>query len=307
MIKKFLIWLLTKIDPTIFENKQSIENNKDTNPIVPEEEKKEEIPEQTKEDFWNSKWERKPITYYGRILKKDTNKILQLPILQCPVDVKAFIFDNDEIMKQIILQNNLDKYIDGKSRYGNKSGLDCDATMWEIQKLICSPMNKVKIVDGKLESYQGKFIDYIGDIEENETYEFWQFPFETIRSGRGDCEDGAILMASLAINAGIPSFRVKVAAGDVDDNLGNFGGHAYCIYLASDDEWRIIDWCWYEDPEISILKKPLARKGGQYNSYKNTWFTFNNQYSWNQTELDILVSKIESICDKKDLSKKLGD
>jgi hypothetical protein len=139
-----------KIDPTLFEDKQIIDNNKDTNPIVPEE-KEEEIEEkQSDEDYWNNKWERKQITYYGRILKKDTNKILQLAILQCPVDVKAFIFDNDEIVKQKIIIHNLDKYNDGKSRYGNKSGLNYDATMWEIQKFICSLVEKSEYVDNVL-------------------------------------------------------------------------------------------------------------------------------------------------------------
>lgn len=72
------------------------------------------------------------------------------------------------------------------------------------------------------------------------------------------------------INAGIPSWRVKVCAIEVladpvvapsDTELG---GHAYAIYLVDRTdserglEWVILDWCHLQYPEIKIEKKPLA-------------------------------------------------
>ena len=109
---------------------------------------------------------------------------------------------------------------------------------------------------------------------------------------RIDCKDGAILIASLLINAGIPSWRVKVAGGGVLPDPGfapsdtELGGHAWCLYLAdrADSkrglEWVILDWCYAPDPDVPIEEKPLAKNGGQQDGYKETWFTFNDEYSW---------------------------
>jgi len=113
-----------------------------------------------------------------------------------------------------------------------------------------------------------RFLDYVGDEEASDCPEFWQFPFETLQSGIGDCEDGAILMASLMIQAGIPAYRVKVCAGYVQESpTAPQGGHCYCY-------------------------KPLAKNGGYNGCYQELWFTFNNEYSWNQDSLEVDARRI---------------
>ncbi len=200
-------------------------------------------------EYWNDKWPKAPIIYSGRALKTKSDRI--------NIDVKTFITPHDEI-----LINILNKYKLIKS--------DPDATMWEIQKWVV------------------RFLRYVEDEKTAAVPEYWMFPFETVQAGIGDCEDGGILTAALAINAGIPSYRVKVAAGYVQEApTAPQGGHAYCIYLASDDAWRICDWCYFEDSKTPILKKPLAKDGGQNNAYKDVWFTFNNEFSWNQKALAV--------------------
>ncbi len=121
---------------------------------------------------------------------------------------------------------------------------------------------------------------------------------------RIDCKDGAILIASLLINAGIPSWRVKVCGGEVKadpvfaPSSTELGGHAWAIYLAdrSDSErgleWVILDWCYAQDPDVPIEKKPLAGNGGQYNGYKKIWFTFNDEYSWSQQSVEVREGRI---------------
>lgn len=201
--------------------------------------------------YWNNKWPKAPIIYGGRALRgADLSK-------RIGVDVKIFITTNDEIEQQIIRRYGLVKE-------------SFDATALAIQRWVVN------------------FLTYKYDEETSNVPEFWQFPFETIQSSFGDCEDGGILIASLMINAGIPPWRVKVAAGNVQvAPTAPMGGHAYAIYLASDDNWRILDWCYLEDSKLDILDKPLARNGGQRNAYKDVWFTFNNEYSWNQKALSI--------------------
>lgn len=199
------------------------------------------------EKYWNDKWPKAPIIYAGRALRGKSERI--------GLDVKNFITTNDELLKDIVSKYRLEKR-------------DTDDTAWAVQKWVV------------------RFLTYKYDDDINKTPEFWQFPFETLQSEHGDCEDGAILITSLMIQAGVPAWRAKVAAGNVQSSpTAPQGGHAYSIYLANDGEWRILDWCYYEDSRIKVQDKPLAKNGGQRNAYKDTWFTFNNEHSWNQKNL----------------------
>jgi len=210
------------------------------------------------ENYWNNKWQQAPVTYTGRALRGSTERIV--------CDVKDFVMANDVILAEVIHDYQL------KQDTPN-------ATAHTIQKFVV------------------RFLNYAGDDEASECPEFWQFPFETLQSGIGDCEDGAILIASLMIQAGIPAYRVKVCAGYVQESpTAPQGGHAYCIYLADRErdrqDWVVLDWCYFEDSELAPEDKPLARKGGYNGSYGSLWFTFNNELSWNQAGLEIDARRI---------------
>jgi hypothetical protein len=220
-------------------------------------------------DYWNDKWVTAPIIYTGRALRGESyNK-------QIDVDVKAFIKRNDAILWHVLTQLEL--------RKDNPND-----TALAVQNFVCN------------------FLKYKYDELVSECPEFWLFPFESIQSEIGDCEDGAILIASLLINAGVPSWRVKVCAAQVmadpvfapsDTELG---GHAYCIYLADRPEsdrkleWVILDWCYLQDPEVEIESKPLARDGGTEGAYRNIWFTFNDENSWAQSSFEIIEGRISN-------------
>ncbi|MFX0028037.1 MAG: DUF4332 domain-containing protein [Candidatus Hermodarchaeota archaeon] len=217
------------------------------------------------QEYWDNKWEKAPIIYTARALRGESYQ------KQIDADVKSFIKDNDAILWHVISQVSLRRDT-------------ANETAWIIQKFVCD------------------FLKYIGDDESVDCPEFWQFPFESIQSEIGDCEDGAILIASLLINAGIPSWRVKVVAAQVMTNplfpSSEEGGHAYCIYLADRPdssrklEWVILDWCYLQDPEVPIEKKPLARDGGQDGAYKQVWFTFNDKHSWSQSSFEVKEGRI---------------
>lgn len=220
-------------------------------------------------DYWNNKWDTAPIIYTGRALRGESyNK-------QIDVDVKAFIKRNDAILWHVLTQIGLRKDTPND-------------TALAIQNFVCN------------------FLKYKYDDLASECPEFWLFPFEAIQSEIGDCEDGAILIAGLLINAGVPSWRVKVCAAQVmadpvfapsDTELG---GHAYCIYLAdrpdSDRklEWVILDWCYLQDPEVPIEDKPLARNGGTEGAYRDIWFTFNNDNSYAQSSFEVKEGRISN-------------
>ncbi|MFW9826783.1 MAG: DUF4332 domain-containing protein [Candidatus Thorarchaeota archaeon] len=242
-------------------------------------------------DYWNNKWEKAPIIYTGRALRAEAYK------KQIDVDVKSFIKKNDAILWHVITQVGLRK------KTPNETAL-------AIQNFVCN------------------FLKYKYDDITAEVPEFWLFPFESIQAEIGDCEDGAILIASLLINAGIPSWRVKVTAAEViadpifAPSESEVGGHSYCLYLADRPdserklEWVILDWCYLQDPEVPIEKKPLARDGGTESAYKDVLFTFNDEFSWAQTALEVkegrisnnrTTSKDEIIAPMKDILKHLAN
>lgn len=205
-------------------------------------------------DYWNSKWPNSPILYNGRALMVKR---------QIGVDVRDFIAEQDVLVEQVVRQYNL------KQATPNQTAQAC-------QKWVVS------------------FLTYKDDVKNDLVPEFWQFPFESLQSKFGDCEDGAILMATLMIAAGIPNWRVKVAAGYVQQSpTAPQGGHAYCMFLADRPdssrgmEWVITDWCYYEDSGVPPERKPLSKNGGFNNCYKDVWFTFNDEFSWNQTSLSV--------------------
>lgn len=209
------------------------------------------------EEYWNNKWKKSDVIYKGRGFKV---------FKRYPMDVRCFLRSNpDMLLEKIIKENSL-------------KCDDYDMTMLSIQQWVVEN------------------IKYKHDFATHFCAEFWQFPFETIYSKEGDCEDGAILIANLALLCGVPSYRIKVAVGDVDDteyikksNKGKptKGLHAYCLYLANDDEWRIIDWCWYQDSYLVPKRKPLSKNGGQLNTYKDVKFTFSEKYIWSNEEIDL--------------------
>jgi hypothetical protein len=218
-------------------------------------------------EYWNDKWVTAPIIYTGRALRGESyNK-------QIDVDVKTFIKKNDAILWHVLTQLELRKETPND-------------TALAVQNFVCN------------------FLKYKYDDIASDCPEFWLFPFEAIQSEIGDCEDGAILIASLLINAGVPSWRVKVCAAQVmadpvfapsDEELG---GHAYCIYLADRPEserkleWVILDWCYLQDPEVSIEDKPLARNGGTEGAYREIWFTFNDDQSYAQSSFEVKEGRI---------------
>lgn len=203
-------------------------------------------------NYWDNKYPKNQIIYKSRYVPKKTDS--DTTLINIDVDVKTMFAPNDEIIKNLIKNNNI-------------GGETNDEKMWNIQKWVVQN------------------IKYIGDNLNEGFVEYWQFPFETITFKNGDCEDGAILIGSMAINMGIPAFRIRVVAGLVQPQpTAPMGGHGYVAYLReSDNQWVAIDWCYLEDSRTPISEKPILKNNFPY---KEIWFTFNNEYSWSHKELE---------------------
>lgn len=119
-------------------------------------------------------------------------------------------------------------------------------------------------------------ITYTTDTKQFDTSEHWLFPFETFYTRKGDCEDGAILLANIMLNNGVPYWRIRLNAGSVKG-----GGHAWVTYLReSDNKWVILDWCYWPDESLEGLSWDAAE------NYFNIWFSWNRDHIFAADMLD---------------------
>jgi transglutaminase-like putative cysteine protease len=107
----------------------------------------------------------------------------------------------------------------------------------------------------KLEQWVKDNIRYVSDAGNDGTPELWSFPTATLERTTGHCEDGAFLIHSLALHAGVPAERLRTYGGIVfaDEYALTVGGHAWTAYRRDmDDQWIIADWCyWAKDTPLS--------------------------------------------------------
>jgi predicted transglutaminase-like cysteine proteinase len=128
-------------------------------------------------------------------------------------------------------------------------------------------------------------IKYTSDNSENtyKTSEYWAYSYQTLKHKEGDCEDGAILIANIMVKSGIPYYRVRVCAGNV-----NGGGHAYCVYCReTDNEWVVMDWCYWPN-NLPVAKRPTHKQERNYfDKEKNyyVWFSWDKKYTYAKEEL----------------------
>lgn len=107
----------------------------------------------------------------------------------------------------------------------------------------------------KIARWVQRNIKYITDEENYDAPEFWAPPIFTLEKASGDCEDGAFLIASLALNSGVPASRIRMYGGLVDAGAGApSGSHGWVGYLReSDNKWVAVDFSYYPDPNILSL------------------------------------------------------
>ena len=77
--------------------------------------------------------------------------------------------------------------------------------------------------------------------------DFWQFPFETLARGAGDCEDKNGLLANLIRVSGVPDWKVRLNAG-----MTNAGAHVWVTYFDG-RKWGPLDFiaCEYMETYFS--------------------------------------------------------
>ena len=208
-----------------------------------------------------------PEEYYwnNRFIKKPVIYIAQDGVKR---DVRTLLCDKSDILQQIIRKNNL------KTNY-------YPSTVY------------------KIEQWVRKNIKYTSDAGE-----FWKHPENTVFDFKGDCEDGMLVIKSLALIAGVPDYMLKCVAGYVSNNEKQ-EGHAYCIFLF-EGNWKTIDWCYW--PTSQQIEKRINHKLDS--KYLNIWFTFTKEYGFSDTEIEVegrVKTEVENMgCKGGTKSKKKG-
>lgn len=149
----------------------------------------------------------------------------------------------------------------------------------ECAKQISANSNYDELIIEILQYIHSRLV-YIGDQQHWRMNEYWARAFETINSGAGDCEDGAILTYIIARLKGIPANRLTLFCGDVDG-----GGHCWLGYKPKNYplNFCFIDWCYYYDNNLvlnrqiyTIIDKVIYDDDKHY---QNIWFWFNEDTS----------------------------
>jgi len=189
-----------------------------------------------KEKFWNNKYPKQDISYNARVFFN--SKTIT------PVDVRIFFQTNDFNLKKIV---NTTWVGIGKLNTGT-----CDERALKCLKWV------------------HKFFKYVSDKEVVGLFEFWMFVFEALKYKKGDCDDGAILLANLMQVAGIPYWRIRLNAGDVKG-----GGHCYVTYCReTDNDFVVLDWCYWYNKTLIAARDLHKDQRDYYGIWLNERYAF---------------------------------
>jgi predicted transglutaminase-like cysteine proteinase len=181
---------------------------------------------------------------------KPKNLVDILMPVTSPFDIYS-ILNNKLSMKWAVISFTGQKSDAGYEKYLQFPNTQVNA----IAQTIVSPTDTDDEKMYKIEQWVQDNITYVSDIKNYGQAELWAYPTVTLRKGSGDCEDGAFLMHSLALHAGISPNRLRTYGGLVyADAYGiTTGGHAWTAYnRETDNEWIITDWCyWAKDTPLA--------------------------------------------------------
>jgi len=209
----------------------------------------------------------------------DDNAGLINEALQLKADLKAFEETNNSLSVNIIELEEALKSAKNTvlkeyfyTKYSRQSSYTYNGM--RIKRFCDSNNSETPLIIGlNNDDKANKCLKYVHEhfYYKGETKEHWQTANESIERGRGDCEDGAILMYNIMIASGIPEWRVRLNCGEVKG-----GGHAYITYLReANNKWYILDWCYWYSESVNF-----RRTWREAENYFEIWFSWNDDYVW---------------------------
>lgn len=227
--------------------------------------------ENEQRDFWNNKYPQTTIRYRGRAVPDRDSKGRSV-LVPYDLDVRRFISADNAIL-QDWLQDEFH----------------------EMAHLVYGRFGIGELLERVQSRVIGDIIYLTDDISWGSP-EFWQLPEETLARGKGDCEDGAILICSLCLNAGVPAYMVRVAGGLVRVGQGAAeGGHGWCSVLDTVRQKHVVvDWCYL--PEVKSSMKDRTTLDDR-EEYRLTWFSFNHEHAWSHKDAPLIEGRLKEVED----------
>jgi len=133
--------------------------------------------------------------------------------------------------------------------------------------------------------YVNRILSYTHDSQQFGKVEYWADAFTTWQSRQDDCDGYAVLIAVLCWLAGVPRYRLKVVAGNVELN-NKLVGHAYCVYLKElDSRWYTVEGPYWAADARKRYRENVPHS--EATNYKSFWWTTTDTISWAQHDLTI--------------------
>jgi predicted transglutaminase-like cysteine proteinase len=148
-----------------------------------------------------------------------------------------------------------------------------------IRKMAMKIVHRLDSDDVKMEKIQRWVVDNIEYMTDEEQYgfsELWVPPVMLLITQKGDCEDGAFLIMSLGLNAGVDPANLRMFGGFVDAGQGApSGSHGWVAYRRdSDNEWVALDYSYFPDLRPMGDRIPLKND----DKYVDDYFFITNKY-----------------------------
>jgi len=236
--------------------------------------------------------------------KRDNSELFD-EVVNSPIPLKEFIeMDEKKTIESLKTQNNalkieLQKYLPNPSEeyWNNKypktninylrHEIDGNYEV-DVRDFFQIYDNRIPTVAGNKDDTKAfnalmwvrKNIEYVPDKTNYGYPEYWAYPYQTLKRGSGDCEDGSILLANIMVKSGIPYWKVRLCAADVYNRKGEYlGGHCYVTYYYEDgNRWVSLDWCFYPN-SLTIDKRPDYKDEMIYGNGR-VWFSWNMKYAF---------------------------
>lgn len=178
------------------------------------------------------------------------------------IDVREFLVTQSNAVIRRVLRNDIKDFI--AEMEGVPSGLfdSRDAGSFDLRVHVI-----IEFVSRKI-----RYLASVG-------VDPWQFPEETLKLSSGDCEDRALLIASLLLASGISSFNVRVALGRFRTWSGKRHkdyDHVWVMYKDESGKWQVIEPAIVQKDSVGHGKAGRMPDSAEYIPA----FVFNDVHLW---------------------------
>ncbi|MFZ1730864.1 MAG: transglutaminase-like domain-containing protein [Bacteroidota bacterium] len=155
------------------------------------------------------------------------------------IDVREFLTSEKNAVVKQVLRRDMRRMLDDASRIPAEAPLfGVYRSAWEFFQ--SSDQGSFDFRARAVQQFVAQAVRYRRDPRRDT----WQFPDETLRLGRGDCEDIAFLVASLLLGSGISGYNIRVCLGTVEMSTPRSRksfDHMWVMYKDEQGQWNVIE------------------------------------------------------------------